>query len=67
MQKVFALALEARGAVRHDTFALGGADLTAEVRLAGLAELAFLAFGCTRTQLVFLSCYKRNQLSEETY
>lgn len=44
MEQVFALALEARGAVGHDAAALGGSDLTAEVGLSGFAELAFFAF-----------------------
>ena len=46
VEEVLAFAFEARGAVRHDAFALGGADLAAEVGLAGLAEFAFFAFGC---------------------
>lgn len=46
MQEILALAFEARGAIRHDTFALGGSDLAAEVGFAGFAELAFAAFGC---------------------
>ena len=45
MQEVFAPGAEARGAVGHDAFALGGADLAAQVRLAGLAEFAVAAFG----------------------
>jgi hypothetical protein len=45
VKEILALALEARGAVRHDAFALRGADLATEVGLAGLAELAFFAFG----------------------
>ncbi len=45
VQEVLALALEARGAVGHDAFALRGADFAAEVRLAGFAEFAFFAFG----------------------
>lgn len=45
VQQVLALALEARGPVRHHAAALRGADLAAEVRLARLAELAFAAFG----------------------
>lgn len=45
MEEVFALAAEARGAVGHDTLSLCGADLAAEVGLAGLAELALFAFG----------------------
>jgi hypothetical protein len=45
VQQVLALALEARGAVGHDTLALGRADLAAQVRLARLAELALLALG----------------------
>lgn len=48
VQDFLALALEAAGAVGHDTLALGGADLSAKVSLARLAELAFLAFGCAR-------------------
>ncbi|MNF81573.1 hypothetical protein D3C84_638510 [compost metagenome] len=35
---------EAGGAVRHQPLALGGADLLAQVGLAGLAELALAAF-----------------------
>ncbi len=45
VQHILALALEAGGAVGHDTFALGGANLAAEVRLARLAKLALFAFG----------------------
>lgn len=45
VQKVLALALEARGAVGHEALALRRADLAAEVGLARLAELALLAFG----------------------
>lgn len=45
VEEVFALALEARSAVGHDTFALGRTNLAAEVGLAGFAELAFAAFG----------------------
>ena len=46
MQQLLAFAGEARGAVWHHALALCGADLTAEVRFAGLAELAFLALRC---------------------
>jgi hypothetical protein len=46
VEEVLALALEARGAVGHDTLALGCADLAAQVGLAGLAELALLALWC---------------------
>jgi len=49
VEEVFALALEARCAVGHHTLALCGADFAAEVRLAGEAELAFLAFRCAGT------------------
>jgi len=45
MQQLFALALEAAGAVGHDAFALGGADLATQVGLAALAELALAALG----------------------
>ncbi len=50
MQQLFALALEPRCSVGHDTFALGSSDLAAEVRLAGFAELAFAALRCTREE-----------------
>lgn len=46
VKQVLALGLESRGAVGHQTLALGGANLAAEVGLSGLAELALLAFGC---------------------
>lgn len=60
MQEFFAVGFcfEARGAVRHDASTLGGADLAAEVRFAGLAEFAFAAFGgaggLVRTNVSFL-------------
>ena len=44
VEEVLALAPEARSAVGHDTLSLCGTDLSAEVGLARLAELAFLAF-----------------------
>jgi hypothetical protein len=47
VEDVLAAGLEAGGAVGHDTLTLGGADLAAEVGLAGLAELALTAFGGT--------------------
>jgi hypothetical protein len=43
VEKILALALEARGSVRHDTLALSGSDLATKVGLARLAELALLA------------------------
>ena len=47
MEELFAvrLGLEARGAVWHHAFALGGADFAAEIRFTGFAEFAFAAFG----------------------
>lgn len=45
VEQILALASESRGAIGHQTLALGGSDLAAEVGLAGLAELALLAFG----------------------
>jgi hypothetical protein len=44
VEKVLALALESRGAVWHDTAALGCSNFSAKVGLARLAELAFLTF-----------------------
>jgi hypothetical protein len=49
VEEVLALALEARGAVGHDTLTLCCADLAAQVGLAGLAELALLALGCAES------------------
>jgi hypothetical protein len=44
---------EAGGAVRHQALALGGADLLAQVGLAGFAELALAAFrGVERDHVV---------------
>lgn len=44
VQQVLALAPEARRSIGHHALALRGADLAAEVRLAGLAELALFTF-----------------------
>lgn len=46
VEEILALALEARGTIRHETLALGGSNLAAEVGLARLAELALLALWC---------------------
>lgn len=46
MEEIFAFGFEARGAVRHHAFALGGTDLAAEICLARFAKLAFATFGC---------------------
>ena len=45
VQQVLAAGLEARGTVGHDTLTLGSTDLTAQVGLARLAELALTALG----------------------
>jgi hypothetical protein len=45
VEQVLALALEAGSAVRHDSLALRGSDLAAEVGFARLAKLALLALG----------------------
>jgi hypothetical protein len=45
MQQILALALESRCPVGHHALALRSAYLSAQVRLARLAELAFAAFG----------------------
>ena len=49
VEEILALALEARGAVGHDTLALCCADFAAEVGLAGLTELALLALWCAES------------------
>ena len=59
VQQVLALALEPGGAVGHDTLTLRRADLAAQVRLARLAELAFLAFGGTIRSAVSLPSGKK--------
>ena len=46
MEEGLAVACESRSSIWHDPAALGGADLTTQVGLSGLAELAFFAFGC---------------------
>jgi hypothetical protein len=57
VKEVLALALEARSAIGHDTLSLRGTNLAAEVGLAGLAELAFLAFwGASRGSMLVLKC-----------
>jgi len=51
VEEVFALALEARGSVWHDTLALGRTNLAAEVGLSRLAELAlFTLWGAVQGQ-----------------
>ena len=47
MKEFFALALEARGSVWHNSFSLGCADLAAKVRFARFTKLALFAFRCT--------------------
>lgn len=47
MQKVLSFAPESAGSVGKNALALCGSDLATQVGLAGLAELAFLAFGST--------------------
>lgn len=44
VEKLLTLALESRSSIRHDTLALGGPNLAAEVGLARLAEFALFAF-----------------------
>ena len=60
VQEVLAAGLEAGSAIRHDTLTLGSTDLTAEVSLARLAELAFTAFGGA-TIVSGLSCRGRSR------
>lgn len=45
VQEVLSAGLEAGGTIGHNTLTLGSTDLTTEVSLARLAELAFTAFG----------------------
>jgi hypothetical protein len=63
VEEVFALASEARCAVGHDTLSLCSADLAAEVRLAGFAELAFFAFGGVKCNDVITRLHIGNALS----
>jgi hypothetical protein len=55
VEKILALALEARGSVRHDTLALSGSNLATEVGLARLAELALLTLGGAGIECQLLS------------
>ena len=48
MEKAFAFALESRGSVWHNAFALCCSDFAAEIGLARLAEFTLAALGCTR-------------------
>lgn len=66
MEDVLAAGAEAGGAVRHEPFALGCADLAAEVGLVGAAELAFFALGgavCVSACVLRMVCVS---LSRET-
>jgi hypothetical protein len=57
VQDILALAFKSRGSIGHHTFSLCSSNLAAEVRLAGFAELAFLAFwGAARSLLSVLFC-----------
>lgn len=46
MEEWLAVAGKSARSIRHNTTALGGADLTAQVGLSGLAEFALLALRC---------------------
>lgn len=58
MQKIFSFALETACAIRHHTFSLSCSDLAAEISLARLAELAFLAFWCAKDDCQYSSWEK---------
>jgi hypothetical protein len=64
VEEVLAAGAEARGAVGHDAAALGGADLAAEVRLAGLAELALAALGGVEGHDVVADLYVGDALTD---
>ncbi len=53
MQEILAFAFESRGPIGHETFSLCRPNLPAKVRLAGFAELAFLAFWCAASALAY--------------
>lgn len=59
MQEVATFGAEAGGAIRHDALSLGGANFTAKVGLAGFAEFAVAAFGCTGTKRTKVSLEHR--------
>lgn len=61
VEEVLAAGLEAGGAIGHDTLTLSGADLTTEVSLAGLAELAFAAFGSAAGMISWSSGRRRDR------
>jgi hypothetical protein len=64
VKEVLAAGAEARGAVGHDAAALGGADLAAEVGLAGLAELALAALGGVEGHDVVADLYVGDALAD---
>jgi len=55
VQEVFAAGFKPGGAVWHDSLALGGTDLAAEVRLARFAEFTFAALWCAKENTVVSS------------
>lgn len=65
MQEVATFGAEAGGAIRHDALSLGGANFTAKVGLAGFAEFAVAAFGCTGTKRMKVSLEHRMGEGEE--
>jgi hypothetical protein len=61
VEEVLAAGPEAGGAIRHDTLTLSGTDLPTEVSLAGLAELAFAAFGSATGMISWSSGRRRDR------
>jgi hypothetical protein len=61
VEEVLAAGPEAGGAIGHDTLTLRGTDLPTEVSLAGLAELAFAAFGSATGMISWSSGRSRDR------
>lgn len=61
MENVLAASSESRGSVWHDTFALGGANLAAEIGFAGFAEFTLFTLRRTmkRKRVLITSVWKK--------
>ncbi|MNJ24367.1 hypothetical protein D3C77_187820 [compost metagenome] len=63
MEQLLTFVGEARGAIRHQPFALGGANGLAQVGLAGAAEFALAAFGGVQRDHMIADCDRRDALA----
>jgi len=64
VQKILSFALKSAGAIRKDASTLGGSNLSTQVGLARLAELAFLALGGIKSHNVITGLDVGHALSD---